>query len=190
MIYLSSRAIGQSHSTKSYLQRVAQGTKSLPDGPVLLSPTSVLSAFRKEVIERKPYEFKIDCLSNLKQLFPSAQPLYAGFGNRETDVKSYDAVGIPFERIFTIDPTGSVMRADKIGFTSSYASMATDAVDVFFPPINDSNQSQLANTKKFSTFNYWRTPSEADDNCFGVDLLAYESQRKAAAASQKKRSRR
>lgn len=47
MVYLSSRAIGQSHYTKTYLQSLAQGSKSLPDGPVLLSPMSVLMAFRK-----------------------------------------------------------------------------------------------------------------------------------------------
>lgn len=47
MVYLSSRAIGQSHYTKTYLQSLAQGSRTLPDGPVLLSPTSVLMAFRK-----------------------------------------------------------------------------------------------------------------------------------------------
>lgn len=47
MVYLSSRAIGQSHYTKNYLKRIAQGSTTLPDGPVLLSPTSVLMAFRK-----------------------------------------------------------------------------------------------------------------------------------------------
>lgn len=36
-----------SHHTKNYLKNVKQGTKKLPDGPVLLSPTSVLMALRK-----------------------------------------------------------------------------------------------------------------------------------------------
>lgn len=47
MVYLSSRAIGQSHTTKQYLKSIAQDSKQLPDGPVLLSPTSVLIAFRR-----------------------------------------------------------------------------------------------------------------------------------------------
>lgn len=47
LVYLSSRAIGQSYSTKKYLQSVAQNAKFLPDGPLLLSPTSVLMAFRR-----------------------------------------------------------------------------------------------------------------------------------------------
>jgi phosphatidate phosphatase LPIN len=49
IIYLSSRAIGQSYQTKRYLASVIQDSKKLPDGPVLLSPTSVLMAFRKWV---------------------------------------------------------------------------------------------------------------------------------------------
>ncbi|KHJ85188.1 LNS2 protein [Oesophagostomum dentatum] len=84
MVYLSSRAIGQSHTTKQYLKSIAQDSKQLPDGPVLLSPTSVLVAFRREVIERRPEEFKIAALSDLKKLFPVKQPFFAGFGNRET----------------------------------------------------------------------------------------------------------
>jgi phosphatidate phosphatase PAH1 len=61
----------------------------------------------REVIERKPEEFKIACLTDLKSkflssfhssnnrsgMFPVRHPFYAGFGNRDTDVKSYAAVG-------------------------------------------------------------------------------------------------
>jgi hypothetical protein len=37
----------------------------------------------REVIERKPEEFKIKCLRDIKALFPDhLQSLYAGFGNR------------------------------------------------------------------------------------------------------------
>uniref|UniRef100_A0A915DRG5 LNS2/PITP domain-containing protein n=1 Tax=Ditylenchus dipsaci TaxID=166011 RepID=A0A915DRG5_9BILA len=139
MIYLSSRAIGLSHHTKNYLKNVKQGTKKLPDGPVLLSPTSVLMALRKEVIERRPDEFKIACLSDLKALFPAKQPFFAGFGNRPTDVKSYMAVGIPPERILIINPSGIVSRADRIGYSSDYASMANNIVDYIFPPIGSMN---------------------------------------------------
>lgn len=94
IVYLSSRAIGQSYQTKNYLASVTQGSKSLPDGPVLLSCSSVLMAFRKEVIERRPEEFKIACLREVKALFNAQQqPFHAGLGNRETDVKSYEAMG-------------------------------------------------------------------------------------------------
>ena len=47
-----------------------------------------------QVIQRKPEEFKIECLRGLKRLLgsgPDAAPFYAGFGNRPTDVVSYQA---------------------------------------------------------------------------------------------------
>lgn len=35
----------------------------------------------REVIEKKPEEFKIGCLEDIMQLFP-VNPFYAGFGNK------------------------------------------------------------------------------------------------------------
>ena len=80
-IYLSARAIGQAGTTRDYLRSVRQGDVYLPDGPLFLSPTSLISAFHREVIERKPEEFKISCLKDIQALFPS-NPFYAGFGNK------------------------------------------------------------------------------------------------------------
>lgn len=81
MLYLSARAIGQSRTTREYLRSIRQGDVNLPDGPLLLNPTSLLSAFHREVIEKKPELFKIACLNDIKALFP-ANPFYAGYGNR------------------------------------------------------------------------------------------------------------
>ena len=81
MLYLSARAIGQSRTTREYLRSIRQGDVNLPDGPLLLNPTSLLSAFHREVIEKKPELFKIACLNDIKALFPS-NPFYAGYGNR------------------------------------------------------------------------------------------------------------
>jgi phosphatidate phosphatase LPIN len=36
-----------------------QGDVTLPDGPLFLNPESLIHAFRKEVIDRNPEEFKI-----------------------------------------------------------------------------------------------------------------------------------
>lgn len=39
----------------------------------------------REVIEKKPEKFKIECLTDIKQLFyPNTEPFYAAFGNRAT----------------------------------------------------------------------------------------------------------
>lgn len=80
-VYLSARAIGQARTTRDYLRSVVQGHIPLPDGPLLLSPTSLISAFHREVIEKKPEEFKISCLKDIQALFPS-NPFVAGFGNK------------------------------------------------------------------------------------------------------------
>ena len=50
-IYLSARAIGQSAMTRAYLRSVTQeNNQKLPDGPLLLSPSSLVSAFHKSVL--------------------------------------------------------------------------------------------------------------------------------------------
>lgn len=82
LLYLSARAIGQSRATREYLRSIRQGNVKLPDGPLLLNPTSLISAFHREVIERKPEQFKIACLSDIQALFPDKNPFYAGYGNR------------------------------------------------------------------------------------------------------------
>ncbi len=81
IVYLSARAIGQASITKDYLATVKQGDVNLPDGPLFLNPTSLVNAFHREVIEKKPEKFKIACLRDIQKLFP-ANPLYAGYGNR------------------------------------------------------------------------------------------------------------
>ncbi|CAH8460315.1 unnamed protein product [Schistosoma turkestanicum] len=83
-LYLSARAIGQAGITRSYLRQVVQDSASrLPDGPILLSPNSLLHAFHQEVIINKPELFKTKCLQDVCSLFPKgSSPLYAGFGNK------------------------------------------------------------------------------------------------------------
>lgn len=49
-VYLSARAIGQAGTTREYLKSVRQGDLCLPDGPLLLSPTSLISAFHRQVL--------------------------------------------------------------------------------------------------------------------------------------------
>jgi len=44
-LYLTARAIGQSQMTRDYLCKLEQNETRLPDGPLLLSPSSLLSAF-------------------------------------------------------------------------------------------------------------------------------------------------
>ena len=118
IMYLSARAIGQSSTTKDYLQSVKQGDIYLPDGPVFLNPDSLIHAFKREVIDKNPEEFKIRCLKDIQSLF-STNPFFAGYGNRPNDAYAYRAVGIPISRIFTINPTGKLKHELTQNFTSS-----------------------------------------------------------------------
>ena len=39
----------------------------------------------REVIEKKPERFKVECLNDIRNLFfPNKEPFYAAFGNRPT----------------------------------------------------------------------------------------------------------
>jgi phosphatidate phosphatase LPIN len=131
-LYLTSRAIGQAGYTREYLAGVEQDQYQLPEGPVLLSPDRLVQAFTREVIQRRPQEFKISCLKDVKKLFGKS-PFYAGFGNRITDAISYRAVDVPSSRIFTIDPTGEVKLELLANFKTSYVKL-NETVDQIFPP--------------------------------------------------------
>ncbi|PIO38635.1 hypothetical protein AB205_0102420 [Aquarana catesbeiana] len=97
--------------TRGYLHWVNERGTVLPQGPVLLSPSSLFSALHREVIEKKPEKFKIECLTDIKNLFhPNTEPFYAAFGNRPTDVYSYKEVGVSLNRIFTVNPKGELVQ--------------------------------------------------------------------------------
>ncbi|KAJ1494278.1 Lipin/Ned1/Smp2-domain-containing protein [Baffinella frigidus] len=107
VLYLTARPIGQVDTTKTYLRSVTEDGVHLPLGPVITSPDGVFKSINREIIQRKPEEFKIECLNNLRNLFPKElSPFYAGFGNRPNDTISYRAVAIPDTRILIINPAG------------------------------------------------------------------------------------
>uniref|UniRef100_T1JA68 phosphatidate phosphatase n=1 Tax=Strigamia maritima TaxID=126957 RepID=T1JA68_STRMM len=163
-LYLSARAIGQARVTREYLKSVRQGDVCLPDGPLLLNPSSLISAFHREVIEKKPEDFKISCLKDIQALFPSAiNPFYAGYGNRINDVWAYRAVGIPISRIFTINHKGELKHELTQTFQSTYSGLSY-VVDHLFPPLRRSSlsdgvlTSNFEGSEEYSAFTYWRAP--------------------------------
>lgn len=158
MLYLSARAIGQAKTTRDYLQSIRQGDVKLPDGPLLLNPTSLMSAFHREVIEKKPEQFKIACLSDIQALFPDKNPFYAGYGNRINDVWAYRAVGIPISRIFTINTKGELKHELTQTFQSTYAGQSLVVNDIF-PPIIRESSSESEHS------DYGQSDDEAD-SCF------------------------
>uniref|UniRef100_A0A674EKV6 phosphatidate phosphatase n=1 Tax=Salmo trutta TaxID=8032 RepID=A0A674EKV6_SALTR len=155
-MYCSARAIGMADMTRGYLHWVNERGTMLPIGPVLLSPSSLFSALHREVIEKKPERFKIQCLTDIKQLFyPNTEPFYAAFGNRATDVYSYKEVGVPLNRIFTVNPKGELIQEHAKTNISSYGGLC-EVVDHVFPLLIRGHVSDVSCPDTFSQFTYWR----------------------------------
>ncbi|XP_074544545.1 phosphatidate phosphatase LPIN2 [Halichoeres trimaculatus] len=159
-LYCSARAIGMADMTRGYLQWVNDGGTILPRGPLMLSPSSLFSAFHREVIEKKPEIFKIECLTDIKNLFQhNKQPFYAAFGNRTNDVFAYKEVGVPVCRIFTVNPKGELIQEQTKGNKSSYGRLSELVEHVF--PLLSKEQNEAFVMPEFSSFCYWRQPIPA-----------------------------
>ncbi|KAJ5682684.1 Nuclear elongation and deformation protein 1 [Penicillium macrosclerotiorum] len=163
IMYLTSRSVGQSDTTRAYLYGVCQDGYRLPKGPVICSPDRTMAALRREIYLRKPEVFKMACLRDILGLFFGKEnPFYAGFGNRLTDALSYRSVNIPSTRIFTINSNAEVsldlLSLNK--YKSSYVTMQ-ELLDHFFPPVSLLVQS---GGEEYTDFTYWRdTPQDLDD---------------------------
>ncbi|XP_042202863.1 phosphatidate phosphatase LPIN2 isoform X2 [Callorhinchus milii] len=156
-LYCSARAIGMADMTRGYLHWVNDKGTILPRGPLLLAPSSLFSAFHREVIEKKPEKFKIECLKDIKNLFnPCNQPFYAAFGNRPNDVYAYKKVGVPDYRIFTVNPRGELIQEQTKGNKSSYIRLSELVEHVF--PLLSQEQCSAFIYPEYSYFNYWRDP--------------------------------
>ncbi|XP_023142606.1 phosphatidate phosphatase LPIN2 isoform X3 [Amphiprion ocellaris] len=159
-LYCSARAIGMADMTRGYLQWVNDGGTILPRGPLMLSPSSLFSAFHREVIEKKPEIFKIECLTDIKNLFQhNKQPFYAAFGNRANDVFAYKEVGVPVCRIFTVNPKGELIQEQTKGNKSSYGRLSELVEHVF--PLLSKEQNEAFVMPEYSSFCYWRQPIPA-----------------------------
>lgn len=162
ILYLTARAIGAASITKGFLTSLQQGTIRLPDGPVFMSPDRLLFSLNREVILRKPEEFKIQCLGEIKSLFlaspteKSPGPFYAGFGNRETDALSYVAVGIPAGKTFTINPSGEITGHSK-SIQRTYTKI-NELVEQMFPAYHKKKSSSAAKpSEQWNDFQFWET---------------------------------
>ncbi|OGE54766.1 hypothetical protein PENARI_c005G11583 [Penicillium arizonense] len=163
IMYLTSRSVGQTDTTRAYLHGICQDGYRLPRGPVICSPDRTMAALRREIYLRKPEVFKMACLRDILNLFCGKEnPFYAGFGNRLTDALSYRSVNIPSTRIFTINSNAEVsldlLSLNK--YKSSYVTMQ-ELLDHFFPPVTLLVHS---GGEEYTDFTYWRdTPQELED---------------------------
>ncbi len=90
------------------------------------------------MIDRTPQSFKIECLTQILNLFPSgSEPYYAGFGNKYTDAISYEAVGINKSKIFIINEKGEISQYNN--FYNTTYNQINDVVNEMFPQMNGYN---------------------------------------------------
>lgn len=155
IMYLTSRSVGQSDTTRGYLSNIVQGNYRMPPGPTILSPDRTFSALRREVYLRKPHVFKMATLRDIRNLYgPDGTPFYAGFGNRLTDQISYRTVDVPRNRIFTIN-SNSEVSLDLLSLNKlkmSYMNI-NEVVDHYFPPVGTLVQ---VGGEEYTDFKYWR----------------------------------
>ncbi|KAN0025260.1 hypothetical protein ACTFIU_003520 [Dictyostelium citrinum] len=125
---------------------------TLPEGPVFMSPNRLLTSFNREVIKRNPEEFKIACLQDIQNIFPpTMSPFYAGFGNRNTDAISYNAVGVPKGKTFTINPLG-VINTTNTTYNKTYTKLNDLVQDMF--PCQNSNKNSV--DEQWNEYHYWK----------------------------------
>jgi phosphatidate phosphatase LPIN len=145
-------------------------TFQLPGGPVFTSPDRFFTALTREVISRTPHEFKIAALSEVRALFPpDVNPFFAGFGNRDTDVTAYRAVGVPEGHIYLVNPAGE-LRQSGGAYCKSYTTIDGLLQEMFpavapLPPegpcVGSRYGTPVAHEPRFDDPLYWRAPLAA-----------------------------
>ncbi|KAK9844331.1 hypothetical protein WJX74_000895 [Apatococcus lobatus] len=159
MLFLSSRAIAQASATRDYLHTLKQDGSLLPQGPVIISPDGLFPSLYRELVLRRPHEFKIRALEDIRALFPEDwNPFFAGFGNRDTDEISYLTVGVPPSKIFIINPRGELRKASSTVTTSTWGTLigVNGLVHEMFPPLQPVEQAQsVTQREEYNDFTFW-----------------------------------
>lgn len=151
IIYLTARALGQSNITRNYIHAVDQDSFTLPDGPIILSPDGIFGALYREVIAKKPEDFKIHCLQSIKELFGDINPFFAGFGNKVSDAYTYKVLGIPNNRIYTINSEGKLLAEYTQSLVGTYHTM-NEFIDSIFPKTKNI---EVFDDHDYSDFKWW-----------------------------------
>jgi phosphatidate phosphatase LPIN len=107
-------------------------------------------------------------LQDIRNLFPAGwSPFHAGFGNRDTDVESYLAAGVPQHRIFTINPKGHVVCETTKRVKQYTLSEVNELVHEMFPMVDTSCPHVGVAEDTYNDFNHWKNPVDVD---FGTPI--------------------
>lgn len=123
-LYLSSRPLSQIRYTRKYLTSVKQNGYSLPIGPILHSPDGIFGAIYREIISRKPEEFKIACLKEVMDIFPGN-----GNNDNQTNMKSDN---IEFENIAIKKSESTIVPDDITALNSKLTDLSFKTIKTPF----------------------------------------------------------
>lgn len=162
LVYLSSRPVGFSGTTRKYIDSIKQDNcHMMPSGPILLSPDRTSESLYREIIIKKPHIFKIECLKTVRALFPdNEEPFYAGFGNRDTDYVSYKTLGLNVNRIYIINSNSQIKNLDQAGFVSSYDDL-NNIAEYAFPCVDGLAKGYLS--ENYNEKNFWNPTKSTVD---------------------------
>lgn len=137
LLYLTARAVGQMKDTRKYLEGIQQDGMSMPRGPIICSPNRTFASLIREVVRRKPQEFKIPVLRSISDTFMMEDsPFVGGFGNRPTDEQSYVQAGVDPANIFIINTKGEIRYTKRDGeIVVTDFEHLVEHCDEFFPPV-------------------------------------------------------
>jgi phosphatidate phosphatase LPIN len=134
ILYLTARTMCQHKQTKEFLYNINQNNITMPEGPILMSKDDFISAFKTEIIDKKPHTMKISSLLMVLNLFPNDYyPFYSGIGNKNSDAIAYRSVGVNTNRIYIINEKGKIyINNENKNFYLTYEQM-DEQVDQLFP---------------------------------------------------------
>ena len=142
ILYLTARTMCYHTQTKNYLYSITQDKLQMPNGPILMNPEGLVSSLKREVIDRTPENFKIECLTMVMNLFPcDIFPFYCGIGNKKTDALAYESVGISKYKIYIINERGEISTSNT-SYKLTYEQM-DEIVNELFPFVNDNGFNSL-----------------------------------------------
>ncbi len=134
ILYLTARTMCQHKQTKEFLYNINQNNITMPEGPILMSKDDFISAFKTEIIDKKPHTMKISSLLMVLNLFPNDYyPFYSGIGNKNSDAIAYRSVGVNTNRIYIINEKGKIyVNNENKNYYLTYEQM-DEQVDQLFP---------------------------------------------------------
>ena len=134
VIYVTARFRLHHYATRMLVKEINNFGERLPEGPIFTNPEISDMWFKREVINGNSDHFKVLTLNAILNLFPANKKISAGFGNSNTDIVAYSAVGIDQKKIFIINESSEIYC---IGDDNKYTyKKIIENIDTILPNFN------------------------------------------------------